>query len=512
METQTEPAKTSTTPSTGTSWRSVGLISVAVSLCGAALRLVQYLHHRSLWFDEALLALNILNRSYSQLIKPLDYNQGAPVGFLLLERLVGMHFGFGEHALRLVPLIAGLGSLLFFYKVAQFILPPKAVWIATGLAAVCPHLIYYASELKQYSTDVLVATALSFVVLTFVSRSPDVTIGVVLAVAGAVAIWISHPAVIVLVGMAGAVLASLLLRHDWRRLTVLLVAIAFWTISFAGFYWISVREIAKNSFFYLYWATAFMPHNLTSGATWRWVFEHFLLLFRNPGGMFSQPAAVCFLCGCVAIFRRHRELFWMLITPIIFALVLSYLGKYPFEGRLLLFLAPTLFLFIAAGLNYFLEERRRPVVIVGYALLVLIAAQPIARSTKYLFAKKSGQEEEIRPVLQMVKTQSQPGDLCYVYHWAQFQYLYYSGVYHLGCENAVMGNPHIDTPNDYKAEVNALLGHSRVWLIFSHNQREEEDLITIYAMKVGHRLADYKDYKASAYLFDFSARPAQRIK
>ena len=209
------------------------------------------------------------------------------------------------------------------------------------------------------------------------------------------------------------------------------------------------------------------------------------------------------------LFGRDREKFWMLVSPVVIALVLSYLGKYPFEGRLLLFLAPTLFLLIAAGLNFFLADRRRSVMIVGYVLLVVIAAQPIARSTKYLFGRKSGQEEEIRPVLQMVKAQSQPGDWCYIYHWARFQYWYYSTVYHLGCENVSIGNPHIDRPNDYKAELDALIGHPRVWLIFSHNQREEEDLITTRAMRIGRRLAVYKDYKASAYLFDLSRKSAE---
>ena len=255
-----------------------------------------------------------------------------------------------------------------------------------------------------------------------------------------------------------------------------------------------------------------MPHDLNSLGTWRWLFEHLLLLFKNPGGVFVQPAAICFLCGCLVIFRRQREQFWILISPIIIALVFSYLGKYPFEGRLLLFLAPPLFLLIAAGLNYFFEKRRRFLAIIGYALLVLIVAQPLARSTKYLFARKSGQEEEIRPVLQMVKAQSQLGDLCYIYHWARFQYWYYSAVYQLGCDTALVGTAHIDTPEDYKAELNTLRGHSRVWLIFSHNQREEEDFITSYAMKIGHRLAEYKDYKASAYLFDFSVRPAVTLR
>jgi hypothetical protein len=91
-----------------------------------------------------------------------------------------------------------------------------------------------------------------------------------------------------------------------------------------------------------------------------------------------------------------------------------------------------------------------------------------------------------------------------VYHWGRFQYWYYSAVYHLGCENVLIGTPHIDTPEDYKTELNTLRGHPRVWLISTHNQREEEAFITTYAMRIGRSLAEYKDYKASAYLFDFT--------
>jgi hypothetical protein len=89
------------------------LIWFSVAL-GALLRLVQYLRNRSLWLDESSLALNILHRSYSGLLEPLDYHQGAPVGFLMLEKLAVRSLGAGEYALRLAPLVAGLVSLFLF--------------------------------------------------------------------------------------------------------------------------------------------------------------------------------------------------------------------------------------------------------------------------------------------------------------------------------------------------------------------------------------------------------------
>jgi predicted membrane-bound mannosyltransferase len=126
-------------------------------LIGVALRLIEYLHNRSMWWDESMLALNILHRTARQLWQPLDYNQGAPIGFLLLERLAVNMFGQGELALRLVPLISGILSVFLFYRVALRFLTPLGARISMALFAISDTLIYYSAEVKQYSTDVAVA-------------------------------------------------------------------------------------------------------------------------------------------------------------------------------------------------------------------------------------------------------------------------------------------------------------------------------------------------------------------
>src|ERR1700686_4446208 len=110
---------------------------------GALLRLTQFLSNRSLWLDEAKLALNIVNRSFVQLFKPLDYGQGAPIGFLMLERSALHLFGSGEYALRLFPFLSGMISLLLFYQLAKQSVPSAAP-IAMGLFATSAPLIYYS--------------------------------------------------------------------------------------------------------------------------------------------------------------------------------------------------------------------------------------------------------------------------------------------------------------------------------------------------------------------------------
>jgi len=46
-----------------------------------------YIENRSLWDDEASLALNIVYKNFSELTQVLDYHQAAPIGFLFIRSL-----------------------------------------------------------------------------------------------------------------------------------------------------------------------------------------------------------------------------------------------------------------------------------------------------------------------------------------------------------------------------------------------------------------------------------------
>lgn len=120
-------------------------VSVAKSLCGRwtgiaialgiLLRIIPYLRNRSLWYDEALLALNILHRPIEGLFQPLCYHQAAPVGFLLVEKLSSIVFGRSELSLRLAALFLGIASLFLFWRVAALSISPKAIPLAVMLFA-----------------------------------------------------------------------------------------------------------------------------------------------------------------------------------------------------------------------------------------------------------------------------------------------------------------------------------------------------------------------------------------
>ncbi|MGH9098260.1 MAG: glycosyltransferase family 39 protein, partial [Acidimicrobiales bacterium] len=100
---------------------------------GVGLRIRQFAFRRSLWTDEASLAFNILHRGYGGLTRPLDVVQGAPIGFLWMEKTATELFGTSEYALRLVPLIAGLVSVVMFRDLANKVLTPLAADVGLAL-------------------------------------------------------------------------------------------------------------------------------------------------------------------------------------------------------------------------------------------------------------------------------------------------------------------------------------------------------------------------------------------
>jgi hypothetical protein len=238
---------------------------VALVALGVILRLAALLSDRCLWIDEAMLALNLVDRTPRELLEPLDWNQGAPVGFLLAAKAGLLMFGTDEWAFRVVPFAAPLAGLLGFAWVARRLLPAPAAVMAVTLAAISPYLINYAAECKQYATDAALAVAMLAASVGLLQRQPlpnpsprgggtsaagpspppyfsgkgdgglgrsDARRWTPLAVAGAVAVWFSHPVAFVLGGIGTALFIEAVAAMDRRRAGACTAVIACWLAIF----------------------------------------------------------------------------------------------------------------------------------------------------------------------------------------------------------------------------------------------------------------------------------------
>src|SRR5689334_386601 len=219
------------------SWERVA--TLLLILLGGLLRLRQYLTGRSLWSDEAMLALNIVNRDFAGMFKPLDYDQGSPIGFLLVEKFFNAVLGKNEFALRLLPLIVGLISLwLFYLLLKQITSGASGAGLLTALAlfAFNPRLIYYSSEVKQYIIDAAVTISLLLIAAPVLNLSPRKKDFIWLTLAGLLALWFSHPALFILSGIGLALVIIYVRRRDYSNVGFIIGMGIFWVLEIAFLY------------------------------------------------------------------------------------------------------------------------------------------------------------------------------------------------------------------------------------------------------------------------------------
>lgn len=489
---------------------------------GVLVRSIQYIANRSLWADEATLALNIINRPLVDLFKPLAYEQGAPLGFLTIEKLVVEVFGDHEYTLRLFPFICGIISLFLFHQFAKQVIEPVAITIAMALFVSLEPLIYYTTEVKQYSSDVTIALLLYLVLMKV--RQPSLQRNQIIrtSVIGAIAVWFSHPAIFVLVSIEASYWLCCWLNREqingWHRLWIYVV----WLASFLGIYLISLAKLGRDKELLESWSQAF-PQSLFDLS---WLLTALVQMFANPLG-FVAPitllAIFACLLGCFTLGRQNRDVLILLLLPISITLAAAYLKKYPFHDRLLLFLVPNLILLIAIGTYSLLKSKIRlhqiPQLqlstIFGVILLVLLLTPSLGHATQLIFHPE--QRQEIRPVLKYIKKNQQPGDILYIYQRGIHQFKYYAEKYGFDQGDYVLGVDDLDVHDGkklsdkererYKADLDRLRGNSRVWLLFSHARvRAENQMIQNYLDQIGDRLDTYRQPGVFVYLYDLSRK------
>jgi hypothetical protein len=459
-----------------------------ILLAGLVLRLRQYLSGRSLWLDEAMLALNIVQRNFGDLLKPLDYDQGAPLGFLLLEKLIASLFGNGELSLRLLSLLAGSLALFLFYLFLLRFLNPTGWLPALTFFAISDTLIYYTAELKQYIFDVFSLVALLLLLLAYPPnpKLPRFRALLPLLGAGVLVVWFSHPSIFLLAGIGLTLLWEN--RHNWQALRQIGLVISAWLISFALVFSASLHSLAANNFLLAYWQEYFMPL-----PPWEH-FDWFLEATANSLNYFGLTLPIwltlaLLLAGFVTLGRRQPTLALVFGLTLLAGFGASALGKYPMGGRMILFSAPiSLSLFGAAfdGLHQLLK-RLRPqpgwlsnlivFVMAGFALL-----NPAQLSLEHFITPRM--QENMHPALQTLRAKLRPDDAIYIYYGAMPAFRYYAPFYGFSANTFQAGAmTYYQQLTPTLADLASFKGLPRVWLLFSHIYavREQNDLDSVLA-------------------------------
>ncbi len=473
------------------------ILPIVLLIAGTVLRVKQYLGNRSLWLDEAMLAQSIVHRGFLDLLRPLDNNQVAPPIYLMLVRAATVFLGPSEFGLRAVPLIASLAGLLLFYLLAKRFLDRQFLFIAVFMFSFSLPLIYYSQEAKQYSVDVAVAIALAYGFLRLVSSGIGrrrCLLG--LAVVGIICPWASYSAAFVMVGiLASLMLMAFVGKPVVSRVEMCLVGLG-WLTSTGLCYMFALKHGGNNSDTVEFWANlgGFLPLP-TSMKTARVVYQSLITQVHYSGFSLSAAALVIILVSIAVVeaVRTPGAMEIALFAPVLLTMGSSMLGKYPFQGRLTLFLLPFAFLLCVKGLAV-LVFGRRPYILTIAAVLLLL---PFLYSGYSMWMNQIT-KEEVRPLLVRLRERKRPGEAVYCTCAGRHAARYYQGLLDIDDSEWLYG----PCSKDQAAKLPQILKDARsprIWFLFSHVTGEEERsvLANIGATEVEKHVAS----GASLYLY-----------
>jgi hypothetical protein len=356
----------------------------ALVLLGLALRVWAYAGNPPLWLDETLVARNIFGLSLRELLtQPLQLDQVAPRGFLLMEKLAVLAFGRNELAVRLFPFLCSIAGVFLFRSLAERALEGWAVPFAVGLFAIGIPFIKHAAEVKQYELDPAAAVCLMLLSLWLRERDSTTSRLLLAGLAGFVITWFSQPSVIVMGGIGVALAVEWCLSRDLRTARMLLTTVPIWALSSVVAIWAGLQSMAPSTkeFMQDFWNQGFVPRPLRLLKTAGWFWDQGLSVFTDPTLLRYRWPAVFLLVapfGLVAMWRWRRDVALLLAGPVVVAILAALLQQYPFRGRLIFYLIPSLLLAISAWAEWIRRMGSRLHPALGGALMIALAAPPVA--------------------------------------------------------------------------------------------------------------------------------------
>ena len=449
-----------------------------------------------------MLAYNLIDRSYSELLKPLEYNQHAPPLFLLVERLIVSHLGHGEKALRLQSLAAGIVSVLLFGSLARRLLNERAALVATMLFALSPLLIRYSAEVKPYSGDLLCAVML--VLASSVSdprRTLSVGCLVPLSVAGIIAILYSFPSAFVLMGLGPYLFYQAWSSRNQQACWAIVAAGACWLSCFLAYMWFFGRHSLGNRELMGFWDHAFLPFPPKSLYEARSAVLLVAEMLRWPVGFDGwQLPALLMLIGLTRghAGADHARLTALAVLGVLLAVSTAKL--YPLSDRLTLFTAPFICLIIGLGTDRALATARNRGLFFAATCLILALSQIFLLRDRFTGddLKGFGTRQALEAAFHACGTDER----VYVYHEVFPVFEFYAKLGMFPESHVIRGVDGVVDWREYRRQIQDL--HGPVCFVFGDVKRyrvNERELILFELDQRGKQLAEKKIGNAYVYKY-----------
>jgi hypothetical protein len=358
---------------------------------GVGLRLARYLLRFPLWGDEAMLADNFLDRGYADFLRPLDYKQLCPLGYLWAELAAVKLWGFHEMSLRLLATLCSVASMFLFRDLAARVLRGLPLLLAVGIFAVSYYPIRHGAEVKPYAGDLFASIVLMWLAARWLQSRERHGWLWGLAAAAPVCLLFSFPAVFVAGGISVALLPAVWRkgeRPSWLAYSVLNLAVL---VTFGGLYFAFLRQQMATGadIGRVHWSAAFPPMGEPLKLVTWLLSVHTSHMMAYPFGAerggSSLTTLLCLIAGVTLWRQGRRDVLAICLLPLGVALVAAALRKYPYgaSARTMQYAAPAICLMAGVGLASALGWLRRPpasrVGVVAAILLCVLGLASLAR-------------------------------------------------------------------------------------------------------------------------------------
>lgn len=493
-------------------------IGIGFIVVGVGLAVLNFLNFRSLWLDEALLALNIVNKSTMELLQPLDYNQVAPIGFLLVEKCFATLFGNADWSLRIFPLLSFFISVFLLFSITSKLLQSKLIALYTTAFFVSTFIVLsYSTEVKQYITDIAFALLILLGSITYNNNGLK-NKWWIYALIGVISVWFSNVAILLL--FSGGIYSIYKTYYSFDKKYLRLgIVLGCWMISFLVYFIFFIYDHPTKSGMVNFWqeAGAFLPKDIFSFDFYETLFFKIGLLFKFSGySSFSLVLLPIFLLGLYYLGKNKKGMLFLLIFPLILHLCLSYFKMYPFDKRLVLYLYPFLLIIIFSGFYYIISFTKAnnqkwlyilPILIVTNVVLLFRSGFPV-------------EKEEIYESMSYLDSNYKNGDDLYVYYGANHAFDFYKKSFNffseLDSSNIFISYDSRTNWSDYQQPVLGL--DNSVWILFSHvywiknadGLTEDEFILNIFK-KNGYQIIDEQKYCGSSIHHAIKTSPSRKL-
>ena len=326
-------------------------------IVGIAARCVRYFLMFPLWEDESFIAVNIFNRSYMELLQPLDYHQVAPVLYFWLGKACSQIFGFNELSLRLPAFVTSIASMFLFWHLCKRMLSGSARVFALAFFAVSYPNLRYSAEFKTYGTDMFVSLVLIVLAVEWLRQPENRKWLIYMILWSPIAIGMSFPAIFTASGLS--LLMLIVIMKEKRGRTPLIYWLGFNIVFGLSFilmfiFCIKAQKEAEMGFMGGSWSDTFPPLNPIK-LIWWIITSHTGSTFGHPIGgenFGSSATAILLVAGLLAMFKRGRwQIAALLLCPLAMNFAAALVHKFPYGGhvKFSMYFAPMLNIVIGMG-------------------------------------------------------------------------------------------------------------------------------------------------------------------